>query len=387
MRLSSTVTPLLAVASLFLLPACTGVHTGSTMPDPDDTGESTERVELELIPNAKLVKEDTSPRWPHGRYAFDRGVDKLLVVSRITALRPSELGTTKKQAKRDFKIERVWITIPYGTEMGQQLKLEDLEEEFLAGYDEGLIGDASFLQPNRLQGFVTLLEQNDGTATAHLNVLIQPQRSPTWSVNGLFEQVPVKAEGIRAHRVDESRKMAVRPRRAGESSLTRREPEMVDASDGDEAKADDNQRADQADIEIPGVEDRQVEAAAAFEDVPLAGKWRGESPSFEIRLQIIPAPEPRFAMASYRRGNPQPLLREGRYRIQKDYLILQVERLENAPRAGSEPTHLVLRMNLEPEELTLDGNFGAREGAMRMSLQRADFADMLAADDLRADAE
>ena len=72
------------------------------------------------------------------------------------------------------------------------------------------------------------------------------------------------------------------------------------------------------------------------------------------------------------------LLREGQYRIKGDYLILQVERLENARNPGAEPSHLVLRMNLEPDTLTLDGNFGAREGAMRLSMERGEFADMLA---------
>jgi len=385
MRLWSITAGTLAAFSLFVLVGCSGVWTGSSMPSPSDSSNSTERVELELIPNAKLVREDTSPRWPLGRYAFDRGVDRLLVISRITALRPSELGSNQKQAKRDFTLERVWLTIPYGTEMGQELKLEDLEQEFLAGYDAGRLGDGAFLQPNRLRGYVRLLERKDDVVVADLNVLVEPQRLPTWSVRGLFDAVPITTEGRRAERVDDARKLAVRPRRAGESSLRAPEPVTTDTGESTAAaQQDPGDEASTADGETAG---DASDTASAFESDPLAGKWLGQSPSFTIRLQVVPAPEPKFAMASYHRGSPQPLLREGQYRIKGDYLILQVERLENARNPGAEPSHLVLRMNLEPDTLTLDGNFGAREGAMRLSMERGEFADMLATEQRSVGAE
>jgi len=376
---------LMSLLATLTLTGCTGVWTGSTMPDPDNSSVSTERIEIELIPNAKLVREDTSPRWPLGRYAFDKGVDHLLVISRITALRPTELGSNKKQELRDHTIERVWLTIPYGTDMGQQIKLEDLEQEFLAGYDAGNLGDGAFIQPIRLQGYIQLIDLKDSTAVADINVLIEPQRLPTWNVRGYFDAVPVAKEGLQAKRVDAARQLAVRPPRAGTNSLTRTTPQTIDNTSDASTDVATTDQPDTADGAGNGEPPEQV--PSIDDNDPLAGKWRGQSPSFEVRLQIIPSPEPRFAMASYTRNSPQPLLREGQYRVKGDYLILQVERLENARNPAAEPSHLVLRMKLEPDNLTLDGNFGAREGAMRMVMQRGEFADMLPTQDQRVEAE
>ena len=58
------------------------------------------RLESELIPNSSLAREDTSPDWQGGRYAFTNGADRLLVISRITSYEEVDPKTEKPLGRR-----------------------------------------------------------------------------------------------------------------------------------------------------------------------------------------------------------------------------------------------------------------------------------------------
>jgi hypothetical protein len=182
----------LAIASLAGCWGVWGARQGDVKPS---TAEF--RNELELVPSAKLTKEDTSPDWPLGREAFVRGDDRLLVISRITSwARPRE-DEKAPIVRDDHILERVWVTVPAGTPLGKQLKVEDLLDRFLVGYDVGLIGQGIYIEPYRALGTVTLIEEKPNMVIANVDVVVEPQRHPSWRVRGVYE-VPVSTTGIRA---------------------------------------------------------------------------------------------------------------------------------------------------------------------------------------------
>ena len=86
------------------------------------------RVEFEVVTNARLVWEDTTPI-TMGRQAFMDGADHLLVMTRITSV--NQDADNPKSPRVDRYFERVWITVPMGMAQGQELIVEEMEEKFL----------------------------------------------------------------------------------------------------------------------------------------------------------------------------------------------------------------------------------------------------------------
>ena len=167
---------------------------------PRDDGSSSvqTRVEVEFIPNATLVRENTSPRWHLGRFAFDEGPDRLLVVSRITSIGKSgQARTTGDDNRTDRILERVWITLSLGIPVGRSLSLEELESRFLIGYDAGLIDDAQFVQPSRVTGTISLVQEGPDEVIVDLDMLVQSQKFEPWRIIGK-RHVPVVLAGVRA---------------------------------------------------------------------------------------------------------------------------------------------------------------------------------------------
>ena len=144
---------LLLMVFLLMNGGCSPMYYGSVRPS---TAEF--RIEAELVTRAELVRVDTSP-FPHGRFAFRRGADHLLVITRITSFATDGSGNLHR--RQDAIKERVWITIPFGAPMGHELSLEKLEQMFNAGYDREARqdGDVGYLiRPNKTTGRVSLDE-------------------------------------------------------------------------------------------------------------------------------------------------------------------------------------------------------------------------------------
>ena len=201
MLLKNATIRLITLLNLILLCGCTGVWL------PKRAGPSTDqsRVEMEFIPSAELVRENTAPRWALGRFAFQHGPNGLLVVSNITSFADELAEQAKKEVepKRiDRILERLWVTIPLGTTVGETLRLEDLEARFLIGYDAGLIGDDQFVQPSRVSGTVRLTKESADHVVIDVDIFVQSTRYRPWRVKSQ-QRVPVTTVGLRGWPVRE----------------------------------------------------------------------------------------------------------------------------------------------------------------------------------------
>lgn len=152
-------------------------------------GQDQFRIDLTFVPDAQLATEDTSPWWDLGRHAAAKGDDRLLVITRTTSYADKDendreiIGTL-----RDRKVERVWLTIPAGTPLGKTLKLEDLEVQFLTGYEVNLLdGKGYFKGPHLMKGYVNAIEEQCGMLVALFDIEVRPNRpfqAENWKLEG-----------------------------------------------------------------------------------------------------------------------------------------------------------------------------------------------------------
>lgn len=190
---------LLLMVFLLMNGGCSPMYYGSVRPS---TAES--RIEAELVTRAELVRVDTSP-FPHGRFAFRRGADHLLVITRITSFATDGSGNLHR--RQDAIKERVWITIPFGAPMGHELSLGELEQVFNAGYDREARqdGDVGYLiRPNKTTGRVSLDELGFEKAIVTISARIAPRGISTFEIHEELE-VPVTMDGIHATMVVEEK--------------------------------------------------------------------------------------------------------------------------------------------------------------------------------------
>ncbi len=152
------------------------------------------RTEIELVPDATLARQDTSPD-PKGRIGFVKGSDQLLVVTHITSVLEGQ--DTPNPTRTDRYIERLWITIPLDAPSGAALAIEELQEIFLVGYDRNEAGKGFFKRPFRARGKLTLLENRGDTAVIRLHVRVHPEAFPSWQIDEQIP-VPVTSKGIYA---------------------------------------------------------------------------------------------------------------------------------------------------------------------------------------------
>ncbi len=193
----SYTTPLsLLLLAALLITGC-GIDAGFNPAVEDRQTSATFRTEMELVPNARLVRQNTMPRWQAGRFAFVRGADQLLVFTHITSLADWDDKKEQFVNRKDHAMERLWVQLPEGTRLGDTLDAERMEARYLIGYDAGLIGDGQFIEPWKTTGSLVLLEDHPDRLIVHANLLIAPKRRPNWSVQGIFE-VPKNAQGIYA---------------------------------------------------------------------------------------------------------------------------------------------------------------------------------------------
>ena len=171
---------------------CYGVH-GSDL-EQETTSSVQYRYEWEFIPNAELVREDTPANPEYGRFAFIRGADRLLVLTRITSV--AGVANRGTGGRRDIITERLWITVPLDVQVGETLELAKLEERFLVGYDEDDEGHGFFIQPSRLVGTITMREQRPDTMVADLIVVLKPRYRDNWALVEKAAEIPIVADGV-----------------------------------------------------------------------------------------------------------------------------------------------------------------------------------------------
>jgi len=299
---------------------------GINVPAKVDPSTAEFRFEYEMIPNAEMVREDTSPIWQLGRYAFRSGPDRLLVITRVTSVEEILSEEQKKQGvepkRYDRFLERTWITIPAGTELGEELDLLKLQEQFLIGYDEHE-GEGYFTQPNRVTGKVTLLEEGPASAVVKINMSVQPWRKPPWWVRETLA-VPVTSTGIRASLALDNSGPAAR-RGGGDSKA-----EDQDTSSSQPAPAPPGMATHLA----PG--DAYDEQPSAEETQQrLVGRWEGSmrpidpedqkpmSKVYTYRFQFDD--KGNYVFTTQRPGFPE-FSRWGTWQMKEDYLVLHVQK-------------------------------------------------------------
>jgi len=160
------------------------------------------RVEFEFIPNAKLVRENTKPEWEHGRAAFDRGIDRLLVITQTTSVARRDGRLSERY---DVYVEQVWIQIPLDVQVREEVDLGELEEKFMVVYDRGDAGHPLYRQPATVKGTLVLLDESDEQVHMTMDMQVTPADMPAWKVRGDLD-VPVYPEGNEAKKVSKKYK-------------------------------------------------------------------------------------------------------------------------------------------------------------------------------------
>jgi len=297
---------------------------------PRDDGQSTTafRFETEFIPNAVLVRESTLPTWQLGRHAFKRGADRLLVISRVTSFGDP---LTKGQIRRgvvpklyDQILERVWISLELGVQVGEELNLDELQQKFRIGYDEGPIDGEMYIQPNRVLGLMTLIEEGPDSVVIDINMRVEPIRLPPWTYVGTVS-IPVTPSGVRAKRLEE-RDLSV-------AALDKLQPQTESVSDEPVGQPD--AVAEEAPLEQPPATQPDDETNDGA-DVPpltakeLVGQWicergdgSGHDTKYEYYLQF--ELDGRYVYTDQRPGY-HPMAKWGDYQVKGKYLVLHVTR-------------------------------------------------------------
>ncbi len=323
-------TPLGVLAAIVV--ALTGCIDYQGMHHVRDDGPSTAefRNEAEFIPNAVLVREDTSPKWQLGRYAFKRGADRLLVISRITSFAEKESGSRSRNRRNtnanstpkryDQILERVWISLELGVETGKRLDLDMLQQKFRVGYDEGPIDGEMYVQPNRVIGQLTLVEEGPNIVVIDISMRVKPIRLPAWEYSGVIS-VPVTPAGVRAK--------AVQPQEwARRMSAKQKEAENAAAKEAQKRAADEAPKTTPPPQEpMPGEAPAVTQPAEQtgqdieLEKILLNHKWIGDDGGIEYRFQFDA--DGKFTYSTSSTGNP-PTLKWGKYTVKRDHVVLSV---------------------------------------------------------------
>ena len=308
-----------------LMASCNSIQ-GISIPRDDGPSSAEFRFDAEFIPNAVLVREETTPHWPLGRYAFKRGADRLLVVSRITSFSEKRDSKDKEESefgpRYDKVLERVWITIPLGTQIGEALDLETLERKFLVAYDEGELDGGIYVQPNRIYGTVRVLEEKSDSVTVDIDMVVQTKRMPSWSYHHTGP-VSITHTGIRAkpaRRYTEANTNFIK-RGTQTSNIDQPHPttESTLASEENDLQQSSETPADNTSSGLP--------PNSQSTSKMILGQWIGEThfvpgkPIFECRFQFDP--DGKFYYSVAREAPPQR--RYGTYEVKGKFVVLNIE--------------------------------------------------------------
>ncbi len=391
---------LAVMALLALLVSLAGCDSGvlSGVHDPyggKRKADITYRLEYELVTEAQLLREDTSPEWQLGRFAFKRGVDNLLVISHLASYpRMDPKGKTVVE-RYDQTLERVWITLPLGTEVGQTLKIENLESQFLTGYDVGEISSGKmYAMPHKLMGKITIMDNKDDAIVLGLDIGVEPTRLLTWGVNDRV-QVPKTRNGLRAT-------MAQTPYEAlaEQTPATQRpgteitplppgnpgNPGTPGVTPGTPGVEPTGPRIGPITPEIPGAtgssgtgEPNTAGPGVLASQVKTAvGQWTAKTPRYEYRFQFNP--DGTFIYASTRTGGSfAPGMKYGTWEERDNYLTLKITRYEIDGQDHMkfiDVPLLALKQTWKGSDMLLTGDLRDREGEGTLQLDKTTYPDM-----------
>lgn len=351
------------MTGLALLSGCTTVW----MNVPRDGGASSAefRYEAEVIPNAVFVRDNTSPDWELGRYTFKRGADRLLVISRITTLQAGSDAGEDSAQRVDAVIERVWITLPLGTQAGELMMIEKLEDDFLTGYDEWSLSTNQFyIQPNKVLGRLTLVEESRDELVLDIDMRVEPIRLPSWRFRHRNFRVPIVAGGRRAEPTTNLEHMA----------------EPVEAPVEGASPGMETPPATQ-----PGGTQTGVGQIAEDLSRPIEGQWVTDTGTEQLRLQLGPEPD-RFVLSSSAGPDDELGMRSGSYQVKAHFLVLEVESYTVGQRnvvsqllPPNDPEgsrFILLRFAWEGDKIVLEGDFRWPLGYRKAVFDRGEFGDM-----------
>ncbi|MEX2215450.1 MAG: hypothetical protein WD768_15055 [Phycisphaeraceae bacterium] len=372
----------LVVLSVFAMTGCWALPMG-----PGDHGATTDtyEVEMEYLPNARLVHEDTSPHWPLGRHAFVKGTDRIVVVTRITSyFDKSNMGKPVAGSDRRRKAERVWITIPGELPLGQAFKLEDIEDLHITGYDvSNLDTKGYFLGPALLLGYIRLDAVNDDRVLVHFDMQVRPGMrafpANDWAVVG-EHKIDVYPDGRHATKAI-SRDLAVVP-----------EPEPVppgpvSVNPDPNVPNPDPVKPVNPDAVKPVNPDALVIAQPKVEK-PITGRWVCDTPKFEYRFQFDEGGKFIFAHTKGNgiTDNDAPGMNYGTFEVKQtkssEWVVMLVDRClfddKNYLKEiyGDKP-QLMLKVEWDKDQLVLTGELPVNNNKLtRLVLTPAEFKDM-----------
>lgn len=376
MRSLTTLNALLLLAALHTLGGCYLWVQG-----PEDTGARTDqyRKDMEFIPNATIVTEDASPVWELGRHAFQKGTDHLVVVGRYTAYSDkNDDHEPIEGTMRDRKLERVWISIPGDTEMGKAFKLEQLEDEFLTGYDvNNLDGKGAFVGPHLLKGFINLIEVRDDVAVVKFDVEVRPNKpfqAENWKIIGTHE-IPIIPDGRMANRAV-SRDIIVQ--------------NDNNSNDGNNTQPNGGNTAgpvvDAGNNSTDTTTDTNTTDVATDRGKSIVGQWLADTNRFEYRFQF--QEDGRFVYAT-RKGDEDdeyaPNMRYGTYEVKEassaDWVVMLIDKCEVDGRDsigmyGGKP-RLMMKIGWKDDQLMLEGVLPINNNEKtELTLNKANYPDM-----------
>jgi hypothetical protein len=371
---------LLTVSGCFILPM-----------EPKSKGPATDqyRLEMEFLSNVSLVSEDTSPWWDLGRHAYKKGTDRLIVIGRTTSYADkNEDNEPIEGTLRDRKLERVWITIPSDVPLGKALKLEELEVQFLTGYDVNNLDSKGFFKgPHLMKGFVNLIDEGPDKVSVVFDIEIRPNRpfqAENWKVEGkhTIKVVPDgKIATIAVSRDVQVGAAPATPAGTGDGVATPpavpATPVAVPTLSGENKTNDNTTTPAVAKTDEPKVESRAV-----------TGKWMYETPGMDFRFQF--GDNGKFIL-SHGRGDGvsdtyAPCMNYGTYQIKKtktaEWLVMVVDRCEFDGTSAMKDFYpenktIMMKMEWENDNLVLRGTLPILKNKDTKFVCRAgDFQDM-----------
>lgn len=278
-------------------------------PTYQDTGANTDQYELEfeLVPDAQMVSEDISPIWDLGRNAFKRGTDRLLVISRTTSYSDKDedykvIPGTLRERRR----ERAWIQIPGDIQVGKAIKLEELEKEFLTGFDvNNLNGNGPLNSTALMKGYIVFESITETEAKINMHIEIRPNRpflGKDWNVKGV-QTVKVYPNGHYAtYTVSRDSVLVVGDREGGvvpkevqgdassNADNNTNTTQVADANSAtnnttDNANATDNNAAN-TDNNTDNNDNNAAATDKKFSANDIIGRWAARTPALDYRFQL-----------------------------------------------------------------------------------------------------
>lgn len=375
------------VVAVAVAGGCSAMTAGVSMVPEVPASTAEFRTELEMVKDAELVVEDTMPRWPMGRCAYRRGMDRLLVLVHWTLLgERNREGQLIKPVKERF-MERLWVTIPRDTRVGEVLDVEELDFKHLVGYDAGEVGDELFREPYKVGGHVTVLEEREGKAVVYVNVQVAPRRRPMWAVKGRYE-LELRAEGKyakevvegvgEAYRLTETVKEAEVGEGKGAMGEMKREETEVQA--GEKERVEEVGKEGQAVGEVKGV---AVVLAGEELRKAIVGKWVHQTRRWYDWFQFDE--DGTFIYANCRAGGYPPAIHAGTWEVRDQFVIVTTKhytygdiRNPNVDKEMPAPVVGYLRVKRVEGGLVLEGKMQNRGAMKEMAVQvsAGEFADM-----------